>query len=152
DEVCPCQILPRKKMMAYCSMSGVYYLNESGNLVAMTKRGRYNIPKRTYCDRDAKMHEFARKTNDFTEKFWKQNIYEGKGDSVLAAFARRVKEYSLTISAMPFQDVWNIDLRRVQSCCVSVISRNLKTIPLCLYYLTDVEGNRLYRGGKCTVL
>ena len=151
-EVCPCQILPRKKMMAHCSLSAVYYLDETGRLVATTKRGQDSVQNQKCCDKNDKMHEFARKTNDFTEKFWKQNTCECEGDSALAAFGRRVKEYSLTISAMPFQDVWNIDLRRVQSCCVSVIDRSCKAIPLCLYYLTDAAGNRLYRGGKCTVL
>jgi uncharacterized radical SAM superfamily Fe-S cluster-containing enzyme len=149
-EICPCHILPRKKMMAHCSMSAVYYLNEQGQLIATTKRGRDGLREQQCCDKDVKMHEFARKTNDFTQKFWKQNICENEGESALAAFNRRVREYSLTISAMPFQDVWNIDIKRVQSCCVSVISRDCKAIPLCLYYLTDATGNRLYRGGVCT--
>lgn len=152
-EVCPCHMLPRKKMKAHCAMSAVYYLDEDGRLVATTKREENNAPEPKCCDKDdGKMSMFARKTNDFTEKFWKQNTCESKGDNALAAFNRRVREYSLTISAMPFQDVWNIDLQRVQSCCVSVIDRSCKAIPLCLYYLTSAAGDRLYKDGVCTVV
>lgn len=152
-EVCPCQILPRKKMKAHCSMSGVYYLGEDGRLVATSRREEETVPAPVCCcEDDGKMNVFARKTNDFTERFWKQNTYSGRADSALAAFNKRISEYSLTISAMPFQDVWSIDLKRVQSCCVSVIDKSCKTIPLCLYYLTSANGKRLYKDGVCTIV
>jgi hypothetical protein len=111
------------------------------------------------------MQPFARNTNDFTEKFWKQNGKARSGTagpgktasadqekkSQLAKFSSRVETYSLSISGMPFQDAGNIDLNRVRNCCVSVIDESLKAIPLCLYYLTDRAGKRLYREGQCTV-
>lgn len=210
-EICPCQILPRKKMSAYCSLSAAYYLDFDNKLVALTKRteslqdnqyiqnvsvsccssggdtevsdklktagqdstncGEENESKMSNSSAvksaekinnttvsyscvkmNEKMSIFARNTNNFTEKFWKQNTYTGrKPDNKLSEFNKRVKEYSLSISSMPFQDAFNLDLDRVQGCCVSVIDDSLKTIPLCLYYLTDVSGNRLYKGGECTV-
>ena len=153
-EICPCQILPRKKMSAYCSLSASYYLDFDKRLVALTKRGQDSPAEVavTCCsDEDTKMHTFARKTNDFTEKFWTQNTCECNSNSDLGKFTNRVKRYSLAISAMPFQDAWNVDIDRVRSCCVSVINENLTAIPLCLNYLTNTKGQRLYRGGKCTI-
>lgn len=154
-EICPCQVLPRKKMSAYCSFSSAYYLDENNKLVPLTKREEGNsLPVVSSCcsTKDSKMHTFARKTNDFTERFWKQNTANPKNkETKLGKFNNRLNEYSFVVSAMPFQDVWNVDLDRIRSCCVSVIDESLKTIPLCLYYLTDINGNKLYRGGKCTI-
>ncbi len=153
-EICPCQVLPRKKMSAYCSFSAAYYLGFDNKLVPLTKRGQASRISTNSCcsNQESKMQPFARNTNDFTEKFWKQNTCECSSDkSELAKFNKRVKEYSLTISGMPFQDVWNIDLDRIKSCCVSVVDENLKTIPLCLYYLTNINGKKLYCDGNCTI-
>ncbi len=172
-EVCPCGMSPRKKKSAYCSFSGTYYLDFDGCLVSVSKQENPAPAESSTaggcCPSDApkesgraglkiapaEMHLFARKTNDFTEKFWKQNesscACESEKKSELARFSERVQTYSLTISGMPFQDAGNIDINRVRNCCVSVIDESLKAIPLCLYYLTDKKGNRLYREGTCTL-
>ena len=49
-----------------------------------------------------------------------------------------------TISCMPFQDVWSIDLERVQKCCGHVVTEYGRILPFCTYYLTDRHGRRLY--------
>ena len=46
---------------------------------------------------------------------------------------------------MAFQDVWNITLDRVRDCCIHVMSPEGTLIPFCLYNLTGLNGNRLYR-------
>jgi 7,8-dihydro-6-hydroxymethylpterin dimethyltransferase len=45
---------------------------------------------------------------------------------------------------MAFQDAWNIDLERLQRCCVHVATAQGKLIPFCSYYLTDGNGRRLW--------
>ena len=45
---------------------------------------------------------------------------------------------------MAFQDAWNIDLERLQRCCIHVVTTGLKLIPFCAYYLTSSHGQRLY--------
>lgn len=154
-EINASHIVPRKKQSAYCSFSSAYYLDKKNQLVAITRNDQDAQQKQiafANSSNDEKMSIFARKTNDFTERYWKQNKAKKLDrDSNLTKFNNRVKEYSFAISAMPFQDVCNIDLERVKGCCVSVIDPSLKTIPLCLYYLTNLKGERLYRGGKCTV-
>jgi 7,8-dihydro-6-hydroxymethylpterin dimethyltransferase len=44
---------------------------------------------------------------------------------------------------MAFQDAWNIDLQRLQRCCVHVAMPGKKLVPFCAYYLTDSTGRRL---------
>lgn len=142
-------IKPRKKKSPYCSFSSTYYLDFDNNLVPLTRREANSTVKLSAVS-DSKMEKFARNTNDFTEKYWKQNSVQANSeDNELAKFSKRVRNYSLSISAMPFQDVWNIDINRIKGCCVSVIHESLTTIPLCLNYLTDTQGRRLYKEGVC---
>ena len=54
----------------------------------------------------------------------------------------RIRNYSLCISGMAFQDAWNIELDRLRRCCVHVASAD-KLVPFCAYYLTGAHGRRL---------
>lgn len=56
-----------------------------------------------------------------------------------------IRSNSFSVSAMAFQDVWNVDLNRVKDCCIHVVSPEGKLIPFCMYNLTDAEGRSLYR-------
>ena len=73
---------------------------------------------------------------------------EPEGDSCcdgLDAFIHDFRKRSLTVTAMQFQDVWNLDLDRVRRCRVQVLSADKKLVPFCAYNLTDASGNYLYR-------
>lgn len=50
-----------------------------------------------------------------------------------------------SLSAMAFQDVWNLDLERLQNCYVHVLSPDGRLIPFCAYNLTSAEGKALHR-------
>ena len=63
----------------------------------------------------------------------------------LDAFIDLARQRTLSVSAMAFQDVWNLDLDRVRDCCIHVVSPQGKLIPFCLYNLTGADGTRLYR-------
>jgi 7,8-dihydro-6-hydroxymethylpterin dimethyltransferase len=54
----------------------------------------------------------------------------------------RIQSHTLCISGMAFQDAWNIDLERLQRCCVHVATAQGKLIPFCSYYLTDSSGRK----------
>ncbi|MEM2103776.1 MAG: radical SAM protein [Candidatus Bathyarchaeia archaeon] len=43
------------------------------------------------------------------------------------------------------QDVWTVDIERLSKCCVHELRENGKLIPFCLYNLTSVKGEKLYR-------
>ncbi|MDY0220554.1 MAG: hypothetical protein RBR67_05420 [Desulfobacterium sp.] len=66
----------------------------------------------------------------------------------LGMFLNRLKTHMFSISCMVFQDAWNLDLERVQDCCIHVFSPDGRLIPFCMYNLTDVNGRSLYRKGS----
>jgi uncharacterized radical SAM superfamily Fe-S cluster-containing enzyme len=63
----------------------------------------------------------------------------------LDAFLRQARTHRLSVSAMSFQDVWNLDMERVRDCCIHVMAPDTRLVPFCLYNLTSNAGKRLYR-------
>jgi hypothetical protein len=64
----------------------------------------------------------------------------------LDRFLARARTHTFSISAMAFQDVWNLDLERLKGCCIHVVSPEGDLIPFCAYNLTSNLGQPLYRG------
>jgi hypothetical protein len=64
------------------------------------------------------------------------------------SFLEYASNRSFSISAMAFQDVWNLDLERLRDCCIHVVSEDGRLIPFCAYNLTDSNNQPLYRGRK----
>lgn len=67
----------------------------------------------------------------------------------LDAFLENHRTNTFAVSAMAFQDVWNLDLERVQECCIHVVAPDQRMIPFCLYNLTSSAGKPLYRKISC---
>ena len=67
----------------------------------------------------------------------------------LDAFLENHRTNTFAVSAMAFQDAWNLDLERVQECCIHVVAPDQRMIPFCLYNLTSAEGKPLYRKASC---
>ncbi|NVO00498.1 MAG: radical SAM protein [Geobacteraceae bacterium] len=67
----------------------------------------------------------------------------------LDAFLENHHSNTFAVSAMAFQDVWNLDLERVQECCIHVVAPDNRLIPFCLYNLTSAGGKPLYRRRPC---
>ena len=44
------------------------------------------------------------------------------------------------------QDAWTIDIKRLMKCCVHELRRGGVLVPFCLYNITAVNGEKLYRG------
>ncbi|MEW6519167.1 MAG: radical SAM (seleno)protein TrsS [Thermodesulfobacteriota bacterium] len=68
-----------------------------------------------------------------------------ENEDELDYFLRRAKTHTFSISGMAFQDAWNLDLERLQGCCIHVVSPEGKVIPFCAYNLTSSEGRALHR-------
>jgi hypothetical protein len=90
----------------------------------------------------------AARSREYIRRHWKYNEPDAEHaneDSPLGSgyLLERVKNYSLCISGMAFQDAWNIDLERLKRCCIHVVTPRNKLIPFCAYYLTDSRGRRL---------
>lgn len=56
-----------------------------------------------------------------------------------------IRNKSFSLSAMAFQDVWNVNLERIKDCCIHVVSPDGKLIPFCMYNITSADGKPLYR-------
>lgn len=65
--------------------------------------------------------------------------------SSLDAFLEERQKHTLTISAMAFQDAWNLDLERLQRCYIHIVSPDKRLIPFCAYNLSSSQGVCLYR-------
>jgi hypothetical protein len=97
--------------------------------------------------RHISQQEAAAKSKDYVRLHWKyHDDSEGSPSNGSAqgfeALLDRIRSYSLCISGMAFQDVWNIDLERLRRCCIHVVTQGQKLIPFCAYYLTDAGGRR----------
>jgi len=66
----------------------------------------------------------------------------------LDAFLEEFRTNTFAVSAMAFQDVWNLDLERVQECCIHVVAPDGRMVPFCLYNLTSADGKPLYRSKR----
>jgi uncharacterized radical SAM superfamily Fe-S cluster-containing enzyme len=60
-------------------------------------------------------------------------------------FIDRARTHSFSISAMVFQDAWNLDLERLKQCCIHVVHPDGRIIPFCAYNLTDSRGSFMHR-------
>jgi uncharacterized radical SAM superfamily Fe-S cluster-containing enzyme len=135
--------LPRRSEDSHCSFSSLFVLRE-GNLKAISKRYTNVLPS-TWGGHFRTPWESAR---SFMNLHWQ--AAERKSDQTDGSCSCRHDVYhevaieGFTISCMPFQDVWNIDLERVQRCCGHVVTEERLALPFCTYYLTDRNGRRLY--------
>lgn len=129
--------VPRKQFDPHCDFSATYFLDEKGELTAVS-----------YFEQnaaDTEETDFVKKTNDFTMKRWRMT--ERSKDEVegeLQKFALRTLTHSFVISGMGFQDIWNVDIGRLKGCCVHVVTPEGKLIPFCAYHISSASGDRLY--------
>jgi 7,8-dihydro-6-hydroxymethylpterin dimethyltransferase len=120
-------------------------LREDGILIATTRNEVRAQPPR---------EDAAERSRNYVRQHWKYTESDistaesccGSGyactpDS-FSGFLDRLQTYSLCISGMSFQDAWNVDIERLQRCCVHVATAKDKLIPFCSYYLTDSKGRR----------
>jgi len=129
-----------------CSFSALAVLGEDGRLVPAT-----HIEWAGARGADA-----AEKSIAYVRRHWKHADSSALGNlKILSApesspdpAIERIRNYSLCISGMAFQDVWNIELDRLRRCCVHVADYDFKLVPFCAYYLTGARGQRLRDCGK----
>jgi uncharacterized radical SAM superfamily Fe-S cluster-containing enzyme len=133
---------------AHCSFTNISILTEKNKLLPLTYfPSDDKIWKLTGQKVDGAKH--ARK---IIKEYWKSidepssnictcKFYTGKFDELVECLRR----YYLSISGMPFQDVWNIDVARLKKCCVHVVSPSKRLIPFCAFNVTSVNGESLYR-------
>jgi uncharacterized radical SAM superfamily Fe-S cluster-containing enzyme len=84
----------------------------------------------------------AGKNREFIGRRWKireDECSSSCGDiGDLDYFASRSKSHAFTLTAMAFQDSWNIDLERLRSCSLHVFNDG-RIVPFCANYLTSPQ-------------
>lgn len=129
--------LPRQVDEAHCSFSSFYVLNKEGKLQSMSDSSKRQP---IACGPGKEIPEQAYRS--FMDAHWRHGDCRcsSPGDD----FFTRIIRDSLTITCMPFQDIWNLDLERVRNCCGHVAVPDGRILPFCTYYLTNADGERLY--------
>ena len=133
---------------ARCSFHGNFIVMPGGKVKALQKEG-------SCCGPPIKAEKGAEKAISYVSRQWsspdKQNACcsepaaDNGGLLTLDEFISRAKTYSFSVSAMAFQDAWNLDLERARDCCIHVMSPDGMLVPFCLYNLTAADGKTLYR-------
>jgi hypothetical protein len=143
--------LPRRRHDSHCGFSGFFFLDQDNQLKATTHFDPGEIDWAKCCDVSVN-HNVKGSPSEHVRKFITERSRYIEADPDLCDCQReyqlfrlesRIKTHYLSISGMPFQDVWNIDLERLQGCCVHVATMDGKLVPFCAYYLTSASGDRL---------
>lgn len=132
-----------------CSFNGSFiYDDNKNNLKPVTKRD-------SCCSDDCGCNETvvkdalegAIRAKKYISRNWKMAPIAKKSlkldswDLVLKELQTR----TFSISAMAFQDVYNVDIERLRDCCIHVVNKEGKLIPFCIYNITDTRGKSIYR-------
>jgi len=129
---------------ALCSFHGNFMIMPDGGLNPLTGKG-----KTSCCGPPEKAEEGARQTISTVARQWAAPSAECGCKSAAAddfdRFLARAKTHIFAISGMAFQDVWNVDLERVQGCCIHTMSPDGRLVPFCAWNMTDSNGKPLYR-------
>lgn len=155
--------LPRSVKGSHCSFSALFFLTEDGRFLPLSN---LSDPSASHQSRQLGAEESSRRFMSIHWRFHEEQFVPASGSccgSLNSApepaikenfiFSKRILTHGLTISCMPFQDVWNIDLERLKGCCGHVVTPGRKIIPFCALYLTSANGEKLYIGdGNGSVL
>jgi len=145
--------LPRRRSDSHCGFSGFFVITEDGRLQATTVFERRQTSGARCSDVTGGTREspsehvrrFISQRGRFVEAQSRQ--CECKRNSWQSFFERAQTHY-LSISGMPFQDVWTIDLERLQGCCIHVVTSDKRLVPFCAFYLTSTTGKRLHQNSR----
>jgi uncharacterized radical SAM superfamily Fe-S cluster-containing enzyme len=144
--------VPRRSEDSHCSFSSFFVLMEDGKLQART-----NIAQESVSGFGYRKDPPAVTARGFINRRWRLTNEEaeqtekgcaqcyGQNQDAWLLFRKREGLYYLTITGMPFQDVWTLDLQRLKRCCVHVVTNSKRLIPLCAFYVTSITGERLYQ-------
>ena len=133
---------------ALCSFHGRFFITESGGLNPVV-----TLPIANAGSPPEAADVGARRAVSAVARQWgaggsgnKTPGPDTSGPMDLDSFLDFARTRSFSISAMAFQDVWNLDLERLRDCCIHVVAEDGRLIPFCAYNLTDSRNQSLYRG------
>lgn len=139
------QFIPLSTGSSYCSFHGRFVYTEEKTFLPISAKH-----EAACCEKTAII-----KARNFIGRQWEwQPSEETKQNNTVSTekkdfdnfdyFLQRVSNYGMSITAMGFQDCWNMDLERLQRCRVHVADKSGKLIPFCAYYnLSGQEKRKL---------
>ncbi len=132
---------------SFCSFSGKFILSDTGKPKPLTPE-----PSARACCEPIQAEQGAFKAKASVVRQWAaptpfSNQAQNKTcqPDGLDRFLTRAATHLFSVSGMAFQDVWNLDLERLQGCCIHSVSPDGHLIPFCAYNLTSATGKSLYR-------
>ena len=126
---------------SYCSFHGNFLVNEDKSLKPLGSKSNCCCkPTSSKQSREFVAKQWSAVKKSSSKKDAKNNFTKSLDD-----FLDRFDNYTLAISAMLFQDVWNVDLDRLKQCYIHVVREDMKLIPFCAYNLTNIDNKSLYR-------
>ncbi len=144
---------------AYCSFHGNFVILPGGRLMSTTSPAGGSC-----CGTPEKAEEGADRAISSVSRRWRlpaeaegetlqtpdcgcslQEKLPDNGLMTLDSFLARARLNSFSVSAMAFQDAWNMDLERVRDCCIHIVIPDGRLVPFCACNLTSTQGRRLYR-------
>ena len=125
-----------------CSFHGNYLRTPEGGLRALSGKSGNKC-----CGAPIVAAEGAAKSKDYTARQWAgpEPCSCNTPSKSLEGFLDQVKTWTFSLSAMAFQDVWNLDLNRLKGCCIHEVHPDGRLVPFCAYNLTSASGKSLYR-------
>lgn len=145
---------------AYCSFSGKFFVGKDGALRPSAE------PAASACCGDDTISacgcgvpsrgDDALRARQFVATHWVTPEQRDTPDEQCAGIDvasldtfLATRQHSFCISAMAFQDAWNLDLERLRECFIHVVSPDRRIVPFCAYNLTAISGESLYRHPVC---
>jgi uncharacterized radical SAM superfamily Fe-S cluster-containing enzyme len=111
-----------------------------GDYMVMSDQSLYPLQKQSSCCCGPTT---ARQNREFVAHRWQRpgkisepNPPRDPEGWDLSTFADRVRAYGFTLSAMAFQDAYNLDLERLRQCSLHVF-HNQKWVPFCAHYILE---------------
>ncbi|MDR1508169.1 MAG: radical SAM protein [Synergistaceae bacterium] len=129
---------------AYCSFNGSFLLRMDGTLKSFAVLKQPEKTAGGCCGDSARSREYVARRWSATPSSCCDD--QNADPQSLEGFLERARKYTLAVSGMVFQDAWNLDLDRLKSCYIHVVSPDRRLIPFCAYNLTALGGKTLYRG------
>lgn len=122
---------------ALCSFNGSF-IYDKGSLNPVSKRDSCK------CSIDAL--EGAVRAKRYVAGNWKINsVKKAKKLDPWESLVNELKTRTFSISAMAFQDAYNVDIERLKDCCIHVVNKEGNLVPFCIYNITDISGSSIYR-------
>lgn len=137
---------------ALCSFHGMFLVEESGRLTSISSGSsccdgnRSGFLPTARAGREQSVRTTARQWSlPMAAVTAKQGAAaDATAQDDFDRFLARARTHTFSISAMAFQDVWNLDLERLRGCCIHVATPDNRLIPFCAYNLTSASGRSLY--------